>query len=157
VFRVDPRIAWQLFPDADAPDAATTSRVAALVGRLDDDDFRTREDATAELEVLGGAAVRALEDVPRDGLSAEQNARIDAVLARYTQLEPDEADRLRGDPHFLLRCFAYCDLPPVRAAAVTALRRVLGKYVELDASDEPAARARAAETLRATLPELGDR
>jgi hypothetical protein len=157
LFRVDPRVAWQVFPNAADADEQTASRVLALLDRLDDDDFRVRELATAELEVIGGPAMLVLGEVDRGDLSPEQNTRVDAIQSRYRQLDEEEAALLRDDTEFILRCFVYSDLQPVRAAAVHTLGRKIGDAVDLklDPRDKLAVRIRAAERLRAKLdPEL---
>lgn len=152
VFGVDARVAWQLFPDAVEADEALASKVLSLVERLDGDDFRRRETATAELEALGGPAVLVLGELDREALTAEQNTRIDAFLAGYQRLDPAEVAALLDDPQFLLRCFTYCEVPPARAAAVRALERVLGRTPDLDPADDLPARARAADRVRDALP-----
>jgi hypothetical protein len=154
VFRVDPRIGWQLFPDAVEADEDTAAKVLALVDRLDADHFRERELATAELEVLGGPAMVTLGELDRAPLSPEQNTRIDAILSRHSQLDPAEVVSLLDDPEFLLRCFCYCDVRPVRAAAATALSRKLGgANLGLDPAATLPDRVRAADKVREKLPE----
>jgi hypothetical protein len=154
VFRVDPRVAWQLFPNAAEADEATASKVLGLVDRLDDDDFRERELATAELEVIGGPAMLVLGEVDRETLSPEQNTRIDAIFSRYRQLDEEQVAELREDDEFLLRCFTYSDVYPVREAAVRALQRKLGDDVKLglDARAALPTRVLAADKLRDRLP-----
>jgi hypothetical protein len=154
IFRVDAHLAWQLFPDAFTADAATTSKVLALVERLDAADFRQRELATTELDVIGGATVVVLNDVDRAPLSAEQRTRIDAILARYNQLDPDELARLLTDSEFLLRCFVYGETEAIRAAAVRVMGQKYGvdKVAGLKPAAAPAARLAAADEARAHLP-----
>jgi hypothetical protein len=67
-----------------APDAA---RLARLVAALDDNDFATREKATAELEELGDLAEGALRRLVAGGPSAEAARRAEELL-----------DKLRGGP-----------------------------------------------------------
>jgi hypothetical protein len=149
VFRVDARLGWQLFPDAVESNEATSAAIAQLVDRLDADDFRERERATAELEALGGPAMLALADIDRGPLSPEQNTRIDAILSRYAQLDESEAAALLDDAEFLLRCFTYCDLEPLRAAAAKALSRKLADdELGLDATAKLPDRVRAADVAR---------
>jgi hypothetical protein len=126
VFRVDAHLAWQLFPGAFSADAATTSKVLALVERLDAGDFRERELATTELDVIGGATVVVLNDVDRTPLTPEQRTRIDAVLARFNRLEPEEVARLLQDTEFLLRCYVYGETEAIRGAAVHVMSQKLG-------------------------------
>lgn len=152
VFRIDDRIAWQLFPDAVEPDERIASKVNELVEQLNDDDFRQRELATAELEVLGGPAMLILGEMDRESLTAEQNSRIDAVLSRFSPLGDEEAATLLDDPEFLLRCFTYSDVPPVRAAAARALEKKLGEDLTLNATATLARRTRDADKIRERLP-----
>lgn len=148
VFRVDDRVAWQLFPAAVDADQLTASKVTELVTRLDDVEFRQRELATAELEVLGGPAMQILGEMDRTSLTAEQNARVDAILARYAPLDPDEAAELLDDAEFLLRCFTYSDVSPVRAAAAKALETKLGETLNLDPRAALPKRVAAADAVR---------
>lgn len=154
IFRVDPRIAWQLFPNAAEVDQAMTSKVMGLLDRLDDDDFRAREVASAELELIGGPALLVLSEVDRDTLSPEQNTRFDAIVARYRTLDEEEVEALRNDAEYLLRCFIYSDVPAVRAAAISALRKRLGDSIELglDPTVKLPARVKAADALRGKIP-----
>jgi hypothetical protein len=148
VFRVEDRVAWQLFPGAVDADQTTASKVIDLVDRLDDEDFRAREQATSELELLGGPAMLILGELDRSSLNAEQNTRIEAILARYSPLAPEEAEALLDDAEFLLRCFTYSDVAPIRAAAAKALANKLDKPLSLDPAADPTRRAEAADTVR---------
>jgi hypothetical protein len=153
VFAVDPRVAWQLFPDAVDPDEAMASRVLALLDRLNVDDFRQREAAAVELAELGGPAMLVLGELDRATLTGEQNARIDTLLAGYRRLDAAEAAALLEDPEFLLRCFTYCEDRPARAAAARALGQVLARDdLPLDPASELPARTRAADLVRDELP-----
>jgi hypothetical protein len=157
IFRIEPEIAWQLFPDAVEPDERSTSKALELVDRLNAADFRERELAAAELEVMGGPALTALAEIDRASLSAEQNTRIDAILNRYRRLSEEEIAEMLNDPEFLLRCFTYSDLQPIRAAAAAALVQRLGETIEikestLDYRAKLPSRIRAAEAVRDKLP-----
>jgi hypothetical protein len=152
IFAVDSRLAWQLFPDALETDQAFASKVLALVDRLDADDFRQREQATAEIDSLGGPAMMVLRELDHDALSTEQNTRIDAILSRNSSLDGSEVAALLDDPEFLLRCFTYCDIEPIRAAAARALARKMGEATALDATAKLPARTRAAELMRSRMP-----
>ena len=83
---------------------------------------------------------------------AERDRRakvIDAQGEKEAALTLAEAASLLDDPEFLLRCFTYCDIPPVRAAAAKSVARKLGdENLGLDASAKPAERVRAAEKVR---------
>jgi hypothetical protein len=157
VFRIEPEIAWQLFPDAIEADEASASKVLELVDRLDAPKFDDRELATIELEVMGGPAVAALAETERLSLSAEQNTRIDAILNRYRRLSEDQVRELLNEPEFLLRCFTYSDLQPIRAAAAATLIKRLGESVDwkksgLDSGAPLPRRFRLAEMIRSKLP-----
>jgi hypothetical protein len=154
IFRVDAHLAWQLFPEAFSADAATTSKVLALVDRLDAEDFRERELATTELDVIGGAAVVALNDVDRTPLSPEQRTRIDAILARFKQLDGEQLAKLLNDSEFLFRCFVYGDTEAIRAAAVQVMGQKFGadKVAALRPGSNLANRLAAADEVRAHLP-----
>jgi hypothetical protein len=154
IFRVDSHLAWQLFPEAFNADAATTSKVLALVERLDGGDFRERELATTELDVIGGAAVVVLNDVDRAPLSPEQRTRIDAVLARFNRLDADEVARLLDDSEFLFRCFTYGETDSIRAAAVRVMSQKFGadKVAPLKPASKLADRIAAADDVRRHIP-----
>jgi hypothetical protein len=154
IFRVDAHLAWQLFPEAFSADAATTSKVLALLERLDAQDFRERELATTELDVIGGAAVMVLNDDDRTPLSPEQRTRIDAVLARFKQLDSDQLATLLNDSEFLLRCFVYGETEAIRAAAVHVMGQKFGadKVAALKPGSNLAARLVAADDVRTHLP-----
>jgi hypothetical protein len=154
VFRVEGHLAWQLFPEAFNADAAMTSKVMSLVERLDAGDFRERELATTELDVLGGGAVVVLGDIDRTPLTPEQRTRIDAVLARFNQLSGEQIADLLDDAEFLLRCFIYGETEPIRAAAVRAISQKFGadKAAVLKPGAKLADRFAAAEDVRGHIP-----
>jgi hypothetical protein len=147
LFRIDAQIGWQLFPDAAEVDPKTESRVLNLLAKLNVGDYRERELATAELEVLGGPAAQVLSEADRSALTPEQNTRVNAILSRYEQLDESEVARLVDDPAFLIRCFTYGDVPAVRAAAARAIARKLGDGVKLDPAAKIGDRGKAADKL----------
>jgi WD40 repeat protein len=74
-----------------------TERVAKLIKQLDNDVFDRREEASKELDKLGGSAVPALREMLKRDPSAEVRRRIDKLLAKHdarTLLMP-EGDTLR--------------------------------------------------------------
>jgi RNA polymerase sigma factor (sigma-70 family) len=71
--------------------AAQEKRIQELLVQLDDDDFNTREQATAELLQLGLQALPALRQALNGKLSVEVRQRIDGVLAKLSK-----TDQLRG-------------------------------------------------------------
>lgn len=152
VFGVDARVAWQLFPDAVEVDEATASRVLAVLERFNAPEFAQREAAAAELDAIGGPAVRVIGELDREALTAEQNTRIDAFLADYRQLDAAEVAGLLEEPGFLLRCFTYCEVEPARAAAARALAEILALPLDLDPAADLPARIAAADLLGEQLP-----
>jgi HEAT repeat protein len=66
-------------PKTEAP---AKKRVKELVAQLDDDDFDTREKATAELTKLGEAVAPGLRKVLEEKVSAEVRQRIASVLEK---------------------------------------------------------------------------
>jgi hypothetical protein len=116
VFVPDARVTWQVFADRLPPPAASTERaVAGLLPQLDADDGAAREAAGERLAALGRDAVLVLLRLDRSALSAEQNTRIDALLANHAPLSRSEVIRLRRDVGFLLDCLNSDDAV-VRAA-----------------------------------------
>jgi WD40 repeat protein len=79
--------------DLRPPDAAVRRRVAALVGRLDDDSYPVRESASAALKSLGWVAEPALRKAAKGSGSAEVRIRARAVL---TALESEPRRVLKG-------------------------------------------------------------
>jgi hypothetical protein len=148
VFRVDPRVAWQLFPDAAEADEMMISKAQGIVARLDSPDFRQRELATHELESLGGPALALLNDLDQSTLSPEQCARIDAILKRHAPLDDTEVSALLQDTEFLLRCFTYSEVDVLRAAAVRHLESVTHMEPGLSADAKLPARIQAADQFR---------
>jgi WD40 repeat protein len=97
--------------------AGDPARVARLIRQLDDDDFDKREEASRELDRLGGSAVPALHEALARGPSAEVRRRIRQLLAdRRTR-----SDLLpRGDGLRITRAIHVLELIGTRDA-----RRVL--------------------------------
>src|SRR5581483_5218580 len=79
-------------PPAAAPDPAA---VAALVARLDSDDFAARDAAEAKLAELGELAADALRPAAERSASAEQRARARQLLDRIGVVAADPR-RLRA-------------------------------------------------------------
>ena len=147
VFAPDAFLAWQVFTELWTPDPAMNSQVNALLPALDQDDFRTRDQAVLDLEKLGRAGAAALMHLDRRRLTPEQNSRIDLPLTPYPQLSMKDAERLRSDPAFLLDCLYSEDLP-LRKAALGQLRAVSDQAVEFDVTVNRDSRAKAVEGLR---------
>lgn len=151
VFRVEPRIAWQVLGTSEAIDPAVRRRVAALVAELGDPAYARREAARAALEAIGSAAALVLAGGDRAALSPEAASAVDALLADLAPLGEAERSRLADDRAFLLDCLMVEDRD-VRALALARLRRVSGAAVEFNLDAPEAARAAAVEALR---PRLG--
>jgi len=75
-----PRIARAVDPSRDP---AVRTRIASLIRRLDDDDWRIRQKATAELKALGAAARPALRRTLAGKPSAEVASRIEDILSAH--------------------------------------------------------------------------
>lgn len=75
------------------------ARVKGLIAKLDDDDFQVREDATAQLQKLGAAAVPFLKAALAATDSAEVRRRIEDLLGTQkgvaTDLTPEQERTLR--------------------------------------------------------------
>jgi HEAT repeat protein len=77
------------------PPAVASEHVKRLIADLDNDDFDTRERASAELANLVEAAAPALRRALAAGPSAEQRYRLDALLADHKPT-PEERQRQRA-------------------------------------------------------------
>ena len=130
---VDPRLAWQVFGSLFTPSSELTTKVNALVKRLDAESFADREAASAELAKIGAPAAMVLTKSNRTGMSDEQQTRIDALIAPFKPLPDEEASRLRADKFFLMDAL-YCDDLQVRQWAVKELNTVLRTTVSFDVS-----------------------
>ena len=75
-----PRIARAVDPSRDP---AVRTRIARLIRQLDDDDWRIRQKATAELKALGAAARPALRRTLAGKPSAEVASRIEDILSAH--------------------------------------------------------------------------
>lgn len=150
VFAPEPRVAWQVFADRWQPDDALVRAVKQLLPRLDADDARDREAASVRVAELGQEAVLVLMQLDRTPLSAEQNSRIDVLIADHTPLDRAEAERLRADVPFLLDCLNGDD-PRTRAAALDLLRQAVSEPVEFDTRLAVPARGASVAALREKL------
>jgi TolB protein len=64
-------------PEQPAPD-----EVAKLIGRLDSEDFRTRQEASVQLEKLGAAVLPALRKARKTDVELEAKRRIEQVIGQ---------------------------------------------------------------------------
>jgi hypothetical protein len=148
--RVDPRLAWQVFPGAFTPAPTLVEKINAVVKHLDAQNFREREAASRQLDSLGQPAALVLMHSPRRGLSEEQISRIDAFIAKYKLASDEEAARLRGSRDFLLDCLSSSE-PAIRTAALAQLRTVTRASIPFDVNARADVRAEALANLRSAL------
>lgn len=148
IFGADARMAWQVLSDRLPRDPAVVPRVERLVAQLDANDYRDREAAVRNLRDIGGPAALVLGDLPRDRYSAEQNSRIDTLLAAYRPLTEVAAAERRNDPEFLLSCVAYSDDAAIRTGAALRLTEVTGRPVAQSLPADRAARLSLVGSLR---------
>ena len=147
---VDPKLAWQVFANAFTPTSDLTTRVKAIVKKLDADSFQTREAASRELESVGQPAALLLMHQPRQGLSDEQTSRIDAFLSHFKTVPDPEAARLRKDRDFLIDCLM-CDDQTIRKLALAELQQVTGQAIAFDITADAPHRQAAADKLRQSI------
>jgi hypothetical protein len=150
LFAVDSRVAWQVFPELFQPDDELQRQVEQIVLRLDDEDFQQREQASEALEQLGQTGALMLMTIDRRGLSAEQNARIEAFLEEYRPLEPEEARQYREDSSFLLDLLM-SDERIFREVALRQLRDIHDIELEFDLDAGGEERAAQVQRLREQL------
>ncbi|MDB5303731.1 MAG: hypothetical protein JWM97_1280 [Phycisphaerales bacterium] len=149
-FAPEPGAAWQILADEWPVDGKFGGQIRAKVKALDDENFHVRRKAADELQKLGRDAALAIWKMDRQGLTVEQNLRLDEVVARFKPLTDNEAVRLGDDPHFLVDCL-YSDDATARKLALRRLAKVTGKDLDFnpDAPDE--VRIPAVTVLRAKL------
>lgn len=150
LFVVDTTTAWQVFADEWKRNAGLEEQVKQQLKRLDSDSYKEREAATTTLMKLGSQGALVMFHMSREGLSNEQNSRLDAVVASFSFLPPGEAVKMRTEVDFLLDCL-YCEDESVRAVAVKYLERATGRELRIDVSASYEARAAAVESLRGEL------
>ncbi|HLL91124.1 MAG TPA: hypothetical protein VK324_17625 [Tepidisphaeraceae bacterium] len=150
VLAPDPALAWQVFADQRQTDDATRAAVEALVARLGADRATDRAAAAAELKEMGPKGAVALMRLDRSALSAEQNTRIDELLAPFQPADPARTLALAADADFLVDCL-YLDDPALRTAAVARLSEIAGRPVKFDITARGRARSEAVEQVRQSL------
>lgn len=150
LFVVDTTTAWQVFADEWKRDDVLAAKVREQLVKLDSDSYKERESATASLMQLGPQGALVMFHMSREGLSNEQNSRLDSVVASFSFLPPAEATRMRTDIDFLLDCL-YCEDQAVRAVAVKYLERTTRRTLTFDITADYEARSAAVETLRGEL------
>jgi hypothetical protein len=149
-FSTDPKVAWQVFAPDARPDPSIAVKVNQILPRLDSDNFRDREAASADLKKLGQRAAVVLWKIDRSLLSAEQNSRIDAFLTDYQPITENDANRLRADPTFLLECLYNTDEFLV-TTALSHLEQIAHHPIPFDRILRDEARREAVNALREKL------
>jgi hypothetical protein len=150
LFIVDDVTAWQVFADEWKMDQSTLDKVKVHLTALDAEDYKEREAAQKALIKLGPDAAMVIYHMSRDGLSAEQNTRLDTVVSMYAFLPADEARKMRTDLDFLLDCL-YSDTAQIREIAHKYLQRAAQKEIAFDLKSPTDARFTQVENLRAQL------
>ena len=157
----DASLAYAAFPQIAADPAVMRRLADEILPALDADTAAQRDAAAEQLYDLGRPGVLAALRMPRDGLSLEQNGRLNRFLADTggrggaggaggaggTDADPAASQK---DVPFLLACLEFDD-PAVRAAAKAALETVTARPVDLDPNLEGDARTDAVEALRLKL------
>ena len=130
-------------------DYAATERVRRIVEAFDALEPAVRDAASAQLNQLAGRAeVLAAARLDRTELSPEQTLRLDTFLLRNSAMKDIAA--ARRDRLFLIDCLEDED-SAVRAAALTALREVVGHDIDFDVDAPAEQRATDAEALESQL------
>ena len=150
VLAVDGDLALQVFGGTWTANAGTAKRVGELVAALEAESHLERDKAARQLAELGQEGALALMHVDRAGLTPQQKAIIESVLAPRQRVTPREAMRLAGDANFLLDCL-YSQDTRIRGSAMKALERLLGRSAGIDADAELEVRAAAIDALRRQL------
>ena len=148
--RVNPQLAWQVFADFFTPPPALAEQINQIIKDLDAQNFRDREAASKQLDAMGEPAALLLMRWPRQGLSDEQDSRIDVFIAKFKPVSDEEAARLKRSRDFLLDCLA-SDEPAIRAAALTELKAVTKQPITFDAAASPLTQSENLAKLRETL------
>ncbi len=78
------------------PQPASGPDIPALIRKLDDENAKVRDEASAALAALGDKAVAALREARAGKASPEMGARIDAVLAGQADPRPKTPEDLRN-------------------------------------------------------------
>lgn len=128
---VDPKLAWEVLGSLYEPPADVRAKVAALVAKMNADNFAQRESASTELTRMGAPAAMVLARLDRSKLSDEQKTRIDAIVAAFKPIAEEESARLRKDIYFLLDCLASDDAS-IRSLAARQLSSTVGRQIAFD-------------------------
>jgi hypothetical protein len=140
VLRPRPGDVYRAFPSI-AADEQTTRKLTALLPALDADGATERESASVQLQALGPAGILAAVRLESASLTAEQGARLDALVRdNSTTAEPQAL--AKRDPLFLCDCLEDPDVN-VRTAALQALRSMTGRAIAFDVAAPADDRAKA--------------
>jgi len=150
VFATDSNAAWQTLANEWPVNPGVQAKVEALLPDLNSPQWQVRHTAEKELAKLGRDGATVILHHSRNGLSLEQNTRLDELLSRFQPLSSDEARRLSTNAEFMLDC-EYCDDAMVRRLAAERLNKILGRPLHLDPNAPDAERGEAIEHLRSQL------
>ena len=150
VLASDPAAAWQVLASDWPVDERLQEQVAQKLPLLDDDDFRVRYKASADLEKLGRDGAVAMLKLSRNGLSPEQSLRLDEIISRFKTLSTTEAQRLSSDPHFLIDCL-YTEDEICRKLALKRLTALVAKPINFDLAAPEEERVAAVNALRKNI------
>jgi hypothetical protein len=132
VLAVDPLVARQVLGGKSKVSDEMLAKIKAALAKFDSDKFQERESAAKELASLGGEAALYLRDAPRTGWSQEQTNGVDAFLASFSTISPEEAEKLGSSPGFLIDVL-YSDDATLRQAAIARLKKIAkDKPIEYD-------------------------
>ncbi|HEX8911680.1 MAG TPA: hypothetical protein VF796_04925, partial [Humisphaera sp.] len=130
LFAPDPRVAWQVLNAYWPTDPVAARAVGAVLPRLLEPDFATREAAVRDLIALGRPGAAAMLRLDRRALTPEQSVLVGRALAGYHRLPEARAERLRSDRTFLVDCLLSDDAD-VRRAGLAQLKVVVGGTVDV--------------------------
>jgi hypothetical protein len=150
IFAVENRIAWQVMSDDWRAPPGLAERLKSLVAQLNSSEFAQRQSAQESLRRIGEPAALMLRSADRRGWTAEQNSRVNKLLAEFFPLSDDQAKKLGQDINFLLDCLTSDD-PALRAATLAHLDRLLGRKIEFNLDRPPDDRLTAVGALRRQL------
>jgi hypothetical protein len=150
IFAPDANTAWQVLAGDWPVSKEISDKVARLLPQLNDPQSKVRNAAADHLADLGRDGASAIVRLDRQGLTLEQNVRLDEVISRFRRVAILEAKRLEWNADFLLDC-QYCGDETVRTLAADRLPRVLGHSIALDPTTAETARVEAVDQLRKQL------
>jgi hypothetical protein len=141
-----PSDVYRLF-DSIPADPAVMTKLDAILGRLESDNYAERNKAGKELASKGPPFVlAALRRDPAD-LSAEAKNHLEQFIAKNSNATLDNLAAARKDRSLLLDCLEDED-PAVRSAAKTALEKAIGKSIDFETNLESDERLQAVDALR---------